>query len=470
MAALPDELIDTGLAVGPAGPRARAAARSTATPGVGTLGVTPLAFDEGRAASSSCGSSRSLPPPERGPLRLLLGAFGDPGHAFPMIALGAALARARPRRDAADVDALGASTSSARGHALRRRAGVPRLPHARAAAQALRGGRARGARRRARWSAALRPDAVVADILTLAPALAGELEGVPVATLIPHVDPRTARRAARRTRSGARLPRTARRARALWRALDRGSSTRGLEHGPRRAQRDARAARPAAARPRARRDLARSCALVATFPQLEYPRALAGPATHVVGPLLWEPPAGDVEPPPGRRPARARRAVDRRRTPTHRLLRAALERARRRARARARDVEPPAAGRAARRAAATRGSSTGSPTRATMPRCDVVVCHGGHGTLARALAERLRGRRRPGRRRHERERRARRLGRASACACRGACARRARCGLAVERALADAALRAARPRARARGRAATTRRRGRPSSSRQLAA
>src|SRR5512132_501646 len=37
--------------------------------------------------------------------------------------------------------------------------------------------------------AALRPHAVVADILTLAPALAGELEGVPVATLIPHVHP-----------------------------------------------------------------------------------------------------------------------------------------------------------------------------------------------------------------------------------------------------------------------------------------
>ena len=35
----------------------------------------------------------------------------------------------------------------------------------------------------------LRPDAVVADILTLAPALAAELEGVPRATLIPHVYP-----------------------------------------------------------------------------------------------------------------------------------------------------------------------------------------------------------------------------------------------------------------------------------------
>jgi hypothetical protein len=34
--------------------------------------------------------SPSLPAPDR-PLRLLLGAFGDPGHAFPLIALGSAL-------------------------------------------------------------------------------------------------------------------------------------------------------------------------------------------------------------------------------------------------------------------------------------------------------------------------------------------------------------------------------------------
>ena len=40
----------------------------------------------------------------------------------------------------------------------------------------------------------LAPDVVVSDILTLAPALAAELAGVPCATLIPHVYPHTARR------------------------------------------------------------------------------------------------------------------------------------------------------------------------------------------------------------------------------------------------------------------------------------
>ena len=90
----------------------------------------------------------------------------------------------------------GRPTSRAAGMALRGGARVPRLPHARAPAEALRGGRAGDRARRARWSPTLRPDAVVADILTLAPALAGELEGVPVATVIPHTDPRMAPRLA----------------------------------------------------------------------------------------------------------------------------------------------------------------------------------------------------------------------------------------------------------------------------------
>ena len=41
-----------------------------------------------------------------------------------------------------------------------------------------------------------RPDVVVNDVLTLAPALAAELEGVPLATLVPHFYPPTAARPA----------------------------------------------------------------------------------------------------------------------------------------------------------------------------------------------------------------------------------------------------------------------------------
>ena len=135
--------------------------------------------------------------------------------------------------------------------------------------------------------AAARPHAVVADILTLGPALAGELEDVPVATLIPHVHPAPAPRAP---------PVLVRRAAAAHRARAArcGAATRPA--------RDARArARPRATSTSARGRLGlaplervhggiseRLC-LVGTFPQLEYPREWPD-WTHVVGPLLWEPP------------------------------------------------------------------------------------------------------------------------------------------------------------------------------------
>ena len=53
--------------------------------GVGTLMVSPMAWTlEDRL--------RAAPARRRaGGLRVLLGAFGDPGHAFPMLALGEAL-------------------------------------------------------------------------------------------------------------------------------------------------------------------------------------------------------------------------------------------------------------------------------------------------------------------------------------------------------------------------------------------
>ena len=76
----------------------------------------------------------------------------------------------------------------------------------------------------------LRPDVVVADILTLAPALAGELCDIPRATLIPHVYPENEPDAPIYS-LGARLPRTAA-GRALWRRAQRpvnhGSSAAGL--------------------------------------------------------------------------------------------------------------------------------------------------------------------------------------------------------------------------------------------------
>jgi UDP:flavonoid glycosyltransferase YjiC (YdhE family) len=223
-----------------------------------------------------------------------------------------------------------------------------------------------------------RPHAIVADILTLAPALAGELEGVPVATLIPHTDPRGAPGFPPYS-IGARPPRTAA-GRRLWRATDRVVAG-GLERG-RRELNETRTRLGLPALPHPHGGISRELCLVATFPQLEYPRAWP-PATHVVGPLLWEPPAPDVELPPGDEPlvlVAPSTSQDR----GQRLLRAALE---------------GLGGLAVRVLASTDRPAVdlpgGVPANArlvdwvpyarTMPRCDVVVCHAGHGTIACAL-------------------------------------------------------------------------------------
>jgi UDP:flavonoid glycosyltransferase YjiC (YdhE family) len=226
--------------------------------------------------------------------------------------------------------------------------------------------------------AELRPDAVVADILTLAPALAGELEDVPVATLIPHTDPRGAPGFPPYS-LGARLPRTAL-GRGLWRATDRLVAI-GLERG-RVELNETRARLGLPPLAYVHGGISRALALVATFPQLEYPRAWDR-ATHVVGPLLWEPPGGSFAEPPGDGPlvlVAPSTSQDRRR----RLLRAALE---------------GLAGLPVRVLASTDRTALDAlgavPANATlvdwlpysraMASADVVVTHAGHGTLALAL-------------------------------------------------------------------------------------
>jgi UDP:flavonoid glycosyltransferase YjiC (YdhE family) len=228
-----------------------------------------------------------------------------------------------------------------------------------------------------------RPDVVVADILTLAPALAAELEAVPWATLVPHVDPRGTPGFPPYS-VGARLPRTAA-GRALWGLFDP-LIGRGLELG--RAELN-ETRRRLALRPldHVHGGISRQLALIGTFPQLEYPRPGGGePETHVVGPLQWEPPFGDVSL-PGGDPSwpvvlvAPSTAQDR----EHVMLRAALEGL----------AELPV------RVLATtnrRAPATPLPVPAnarlvdwvsyaqTMPRCDLVVCHAGHGTLVRALS------------------------------------------------------------------------------------
>jgi UDP:flavonoid glycosyltransferase YjiC (YdhE family) len=226
----------------------------------------------------------------------------------------------------------------------------------------------------------LQPDVVVNDVLTLAANLAGELEGRPRATLIPHFYPPAAP-GLPPFGIGALPPRT-RLGRSAWRAVSR-QAGRGVERGRQELNGTrARVGLPPLERPYG--GISAELCIVGAFPQLEYPRAWP-PGVHVTGPLMWEPPFGDVEPPGGDSSwplvlVAPSRAQDR----EGRMLRAALEglaalpvrvlaTTNRRGDVGGHDVPPNA-----------RLVDWVSYSR-TMPRCDLVVCHVGHGTLMRAL-------------------------------------------------------------------------------------
>ncbi len=315
------------------------------------------------------------------PRRILLGAFGDPGHAFPMIALGRALvARGHEvtlqtwRRWQPHVEAEGMGFAPAPEYQV-----FPQGPEPLDFYEAV----VHATRDTLPLVRELQPELAVADILTLAPALAAELAGVPSATLIPHVYPDGGPDFPIYS-IGARMPRTAA-GRALWRSVHP-IVEKGLERG-RSELNETRARLGLEPLARVHGGISPRLAIVGTFPQLEYPRSW--PAhVHLVGPLMWEPPEAETNtaPPPSSTelplvlvaPSTAQDAE-------HRLLRAALEGL----------ADAPV------RVLATWNRRLPSdpltvPENATvadwlvysrlMPRSDVVVCHAGHGTLARALA------------------------------------------------------------------------------------
>jgi UDP:flavonoid glycosyltransferase YjiC (YdhE family) len=313
-------------------------------------------------------------------LRVLLAAFGDAGHAFPTIALGRAL-RARGHDVVVETWARWREPIEAEGL---RFAPAPEYPVFPTSQRPLKPYQAVLAATGVTRSLVRqqRPDVVVTDILTLAPALAAELEGVPHATLIPHVDPRSAHGFPPYS-AGARLPRTAV-GRRLWAAFDP-LLRRGLELG-RSELNETRRRLGLPPQERVHGGISEALALVATFPQLEYPRHPAPPNSHVVGPLLWEPPG--AQPPPSFgdpslplvlvAPSTAQDVEQR-------MLRAALDGL---ARLPVRVLATAPRGRS--------GSPLPVPDNAlvvdwlsyarVMPDCSLVICHAGHGTLARALA------------------------------------------------------------------------------------
>lgn len=309
-------------------------------------------------------------------LRIFLGAFGDPGHAFPMLALGSRLAGRGHDvtletwgRWREHVVAAGMSFVAAPEYPVFPTREQPLKPYEAVVV----------ATAETRESMVqVRPHVVVHDILTLAPAMAAELEGVPAATLIPHVHPWSADGAPPYA-LGARYPRTAA-GRAMWRSL-----SHPVEAGLRRGRAELNETRARLGLPPVMRlfgGMSERLCLVGTFPQLEYPRRW--PAhVHVVGPLVWEPPFGDVEEPPGDAPL-VLVAPSTAQDPEQRLLRAALL---------------GLGGEPVRVLAATNRKSPARPVRVptnarlvewmsysrTMPRASVVISHAGHGTVARAL-------------------------------------------------------------------------------------
>lgn len=315
------------------------------------------------------------------PLRCFLGAFGQPGHAFPMLALGAELA-ARGHVVSYETWSRWREPVEAHGMEFLPAPEYPAFPTREHPIQPYAAMVSAARETRPRIAAAT-PDVVVHDILTLAPALAAELEGVPAATLIPHVYP-VAAPGFPPYAVGARLPRTTT-GRRLWRSFER-----PVAAGLRRGREELNGSRQRLGLPPVERfhgGLSTELVLVGTLPELEYPRTWPE-HVHVVGPLIWEPPFERVAPAPGEGPL-VLVAPSTAQDPQHRLLRAALaglgdlrvggEPIRVLATWNRRPLPGPA-----RIPANTRLVEWISYAE-TMPGCALVICHAGHGTLARAL-------------------------------------------------------------------------------------
>jgi UDP:flavonoid glycosyltransferase YjiC (YdhE family) len=310
------------------------------------------------------------------PRRYLVAAFGDPGHAFPAIALGRALAAGggvvtietwEERRDAVEGAGLGFAAAE------EYRMFPPPDPDSAEGAHA-----AEAARALVPLLEEMRPDVVVSDILTLAPALAAEVAGIPRATLIPHLYP-AIEPGLPFFASGLRPPRTSL-GRRVWHAGQRLLNI-GLAHGRRDLNRQ-RERLGLAPIERFHGGISTELALVGTFPQLEYPREWP-PGIEVTGPMTFELPHPEIEIPPGDAPLvliAPSTAHDSR----NRLVRSALA---------ALAEEPVRVVATTNRVVPQRPIEV--PDNAVlvdwlsysqlMPVASLVISHGGHGTVARAL-------------------------------------------------------------------------------------
>jgi UDP:flavonoid glycosyltransferase YjiC (YdhE family) len=308
--------------------------------------------------------------------RIFIGAFGDPGHAFPAIALAGALVRqgaevsvetAEPWR--VHVEAAGARFYRAPEFDVFPTIGRHLKPY-----EAV--SRALETTRPAVVEA--RPDVVVNDILTLAPALAAELEGIPRATLVPHLNP-VASEGSPPFGLGADVPSNPI-SKAFWGALSV-PVQKGLEIGMREYD-ELRKRVGLAPRGLLHGAMSDELVIIGTFPQLESGRGYPD-HFHVTGPLFWEPPSEEVELPEGNEPL-VLIAPSTAQDESHQMLKAALLGLR----------DPQIRVIATWNRRPLRSSvSVASNTHLvewlsyskTIPHCAAVVSHAGHGTLGRTL-------------------------------------------------------------------------------------
>jgi MGT family glycosyltransferase len=307
---------------------------------------------------------------------VLVAAFGDPGHVFPAISLGRALAGRghevvvetwEERRGA--VEGAGLGFAAAEEYKMF----PPPEPDSADGQHA-----AEAARGLLPLLEEMRPHVAVSDILTLAPALAAERAGVPLATLIPHIYP-VVEPGLPFFAIGLRPPRTPV-GRAIWRTGQRALNV-GLEHG----RRDLNLQRERLGLPPVDRfhgGISSELALVATYPQLEYPRRWPA-GVEVTGPMTFEVPHPEIELPPGERPLVLVAPSTAHDSENH-LVRTALK---------AFADEPVRVVATTNRVVPQRPIEV--PANAVlvdwlsysqlMPAASLVVSHGGHGTVARAL-------------------------------------------------------------------------------------
>lgn len=304
-----------------------------------------------------------------------MAAFGDPGHVFPAISLSKALAERGHEviletwpqwRELVEAEGLGFAGADqyqvfpppSSGIAGGGEAAVALLP----------------------LLEEFRPDVVVNDVLTVAPSLAAEKFGCRRATLIPHLWPEG--RPGFPFFSIGALPARTPIGRAFWR-----STSMIMDRGLIRGREDLNAQRKVIGLPPTDRfhgATSPDLDLVATFPQLEYESELPERAV-ITGPMPFEAHHPDIELPEGDEPL-ILVAPSTSQDPDNRLVRAALEGLA--------DL-PVRVVATTNRVVPTRPIAV--PENAVLvdwirysqviPLASLVICHGGHGTIARSLAE-----------------------------------------------------------------------------------